>query len=101
MAFEETARPTMLRGGPLGEDDVPTRGTAWIESGTGRLLQTEMQVGEGRRAPRITTRYRLDPALQIMVPEIMRTENPRGVATYSNFRRFRVGTETAFAADER
>jgi len=101
VAFQEVQRPTLLRGGTVGEDDAPTRGTAWIESRTGRLLQTELQVGEGRRAPRITTRYRLDPTLQIMVPETMRTENPRGVATYSNFRRFQVGTETVFAADER
>lgn len=101
VAFEETEQPTILRGGPLGEQDVPTRGTAWIEMGTGRLLQTELQVGEGRRAPRVVTRYRLDPALQIMVPEQMRTENPRGLATYSNFRRFTVGTDTVFAADER
>jgi hypothetical protein len=101
VAFEETQRPTMLRGGPLGEEDVPTRGMAWIESATGRLLQTELQVGEGRRAPRVTTRYQLDPTLQIMVPELMRTENPRGVATYSNFRRFTVGTETVFAESER
>ena len=101
VAFEETDRPTILRAGPLGDADVPTRGTAWIEVGTGRLLQTELQVGTGRGAPRVVTRYRLDPALQIMVPELMRTENPRGLATYSNFRRFTVGTQTTFAADER
>jgi hypothetical protein len=30
-----------------------------------------------------------------MVPEQMRTQNPNGVATYGNFRRFSVETETA------
>jgi VWFA-related protein len=100
VSFEETARPTLLRGGLRADQDVPTRGTAWIETGTGRLLQTELQLGDDRRAPRITTRYRLDSTLQIMVPEQMRTENPRGVATYRNFRRFRVGTDTVFQEDE-
>jgi len=100
VSFEETGRPTILRGGPGGDLDVPTRGIAWIETGTGRLLQTELQIGEGRRAPRITTRYRVDPTLQIMVPEEMRTENPKGVATYRNFRRWGVGIETIFAGDE-
>jgi VWFA-related protein len=97
VAFVETARPTLLRAGPFGDFDVPTRGTAWIEVRTGRILQTELEVGIGRSRPRTTTRFGLDPRLQIVVPQQMRTENPTGVATYSNFRRFRVDTDTAIA----
>ena len=37
---------------------------------------------------------RLDDRLQITVPVEMRTENPGGVATYTNFRRFGVETDT-------
>jgi VWFA-related protein len=93
VAFVETARPTLLRTGPLGDLDIPTRGTAWVEEGTGRILQTELQVGSGRSATTIVTRFRLDERLQIMVPELMRSENPAGVATYGNFRRFTVQTD--------
>jgi hypothetical protein len=96
VTFVEVARPTMLRGGPLGNQDVPVRGTAWIEPETGRVLQTELVVNTGR-VTKMVTRFTLDRRLQIMVPEQMRTENPDGVATYSNFRRFTVQTDTAVA----
>ena len=48
VTFVEVGRPTLLRTGPFGDIDAPTRGTAWIEEGTGRILQTELQVGRGR-----------------------------------------------------
>jgi hypothetical protein len=92
--FVEIARPTLLRAGPVGDIDVPTRGTAWIEETTGRILQTEVEAGSGRNATTVTTRFRLDDRLQIMIPEVMRTRNPAGVATYSDFRRFNVQTDT-------
>lgn len=92
--FVEIARPTLLRAGPLGDLDLPTRGTAWLEEATGRILQTDVQVGSGRNAPAMVTRFRVDDRLQILVPELMRTRNPDGVATYSNFRRFNVQTDT-------
>src|SRR4051812_11118340 len=95
--FLEVARPTILRAGMRGELDVPVRGTAWVEPLTGRVLQTDLMVPSGKSTINIVTKFTLDPRLQIMVPEQMRTENPRGVATYSNFRRFSVQTETAVA----
>jgi VWFA-related protein len=97
VTFAEMARPTLLRGGVRGDLDLPVRGTAWIEPDTGRVLQTELVVGTGRSATRLVTRFTLDSHLQIMVPEQMRTENPDGVATYGNFRRFNVQTETTVA----
>jgi hypothetical protein len=42
----------------------------------------------------MVTKFRLDDRLQITVPVEMRTENPDGQATYSNFRRFGVATDT-------
>jgi hypothetical protein len=93
--FVETARPTLLRAGPLADIDIPTSGTAWIEEGTGRIVQTELQVGRGRSAPAMITRFTLDERLQVMVPQTMRTRNPDGMATYTNLRRFVVATETA------
>ena len=102
VSFVETARLTLLRAGPLGDLDVPARGTAWIEEGTGRILQTELQVVVSGRTPTtIVTRFRLDDRLQIMVPEQMRTRNPDGVAVYSNYRRFTVQSETEVAPVQR
>jgi hypothetical protein len=53
----------------------------------------------GRSPTTVVTKFRVDDRLQIMVPEQMRTQNPAGVATYSNFRRFNVQTETLVAPD--
>lgn len=97
VSFIETARPTILRGGLTGDLDVPVKGIAWLEPETGRVLQTELQIPNGRGNTTVTTKFRLDARLQIMVPEQMRTENPNGAATYSNFRRFSVATDTAVA----
>jgi hypothetical protein len=98
VSFVETTRPTILRGGLLGDLDVPVRGTAWIESGTGRVLQTELLVPTGKSTTAMVTRFALDRRLQIMVPEQMRTRNPNGVATYGNFRRFTVQTDTTIGS---
>ena len=98
VTFVELGRPTLLRTGPFGDIDAPTRGTAWIEEGTGRVLQTELQVGRGRSLPTMVTKFKLDDRLQVMVPNEMRTQNPDGLAIYSNFRRFEVATDTAIPA---
>jgi len=93
--FVEVGRPTILRGGPAGDIDVPVHGTAWIEPGTGRVVQTELLVNTRRATTVMTTKFVLDRRLQIMVPERMQTKNPNGVATYSNFRRFTVQATSA------
>lgn len=93
ITFVEVSRPTVLRGGSFHNLDLPTRGTAWIEEGTGRVLQTELIVGTGRSAQSMLTKFTLDARLQVTVPMEMRTQNPDGVATYSNFRRFGVETD--------
>jgi len=55
----------------------------------------------GRSRPTVRVRFKLDERLQIMVPATMRSENPDGVATYSNFRRFTVRTDAGVAPDQR
>src|SRR6185503_12158809 len=94
VTFVEVGRPTLLRTGTFGDLDAPTRGTVWIEEGTGRVLQTELQVGRGKSLPTMITKFKLDERLQVMVPVEMRTENPDGHAVYSNFRRFEVATNS-------
>jgi VWFA-related protein len=93
ITFVEMGRPTLLQTGAFGDVDVPTRGRAWIEEGTGRVLQTELEVGRGRGIPTVVTKFKVDDKLQVTVPIEMRTKNPEGVALYSNFRRFEVATE--------
>ena len=61
---------------------------------TGRVLQTELQIGRGRSVPTMVTTFRLDERLQVTVPVEMRTENPDGRAIYTGFRRFGVETDT-------
>jgi VWFA-related protein len=100
VTFVETRRPTLLRAGLFGDQNVPASGTAWIEEGTGRILQTELSLGRGRAAIHVLTRFRLDERLQIMVPATMRTQNPSGAATYSNFRRFNVQTDSVIPQRE-
>jgi VWFA-related protein len=98
VTFVEIGRPTLLRSGPFGDLDTPTRGIAWIEEGTGRVLQTQLDVGRGRSAPTMVTKFKVDERLQVTVPTEMKTQNPDGLATYSNFRRFDVATTTAIPA---
>jgi hypothetical protein len=100
VTFVEIGRPTLLRTGPFGDIDAPTRGTAWIEEGTGRVLQTELQVGRGKSLPTMVTKFKIDERLQVTVPVEMRTQNPDGVAIYSNFRRFDVSTEAVIPAPD-
>src|SRR5262245_57919757 len=93
LTFVETARPTLLQSGPFANQNVPTRGTAWIESATGRVLQTELEVRDGRSVTTLVTRFAPDKRLGVMVPVEMRTEKPDATARYTNFRRFEVKTE--------
>jgi hypothetical protein len=100
VSFVEAVRPTLLRWGVFGDFDLPTRGKAWIEEGTGRVFQTELEIGTTRDRPTITTTFKLDERLQVMVPAEMRTKNPGGLAVYSNFRRFEISTTENTAADK-
>ena len=49
----------------------------------------------------MVTKFKLDERLQVTVPVEMRTQNPDGVAIYSNFRRFDVSTDTVIPVPRR
>jgi len=102
--FEEVRVPTLLRLG--GNLDMPARGRVWIDETNGRVVKTELQVGQRdfahssmtwRPPSTITTTFGLDEKLGIDVPLDMRDHyalehvEVHGVATYSRFRRFPVG----------
>jgi len=95
--FQEFKVPSILKGN--GNADIMSRGLAWIEEDTGRVVKTELRLG-GRSSPiSIMTLYKFDEELGINVPVEMRDWYPdgvgeiRGVATYGRFRRFQVKTE--------
>ena len=101
--FEEFRVPTILRLG--GNLDMPARGRVWVDETDGRVVKTELRVGQRdvahssmtwRPPSTITTTFGRDEALGIDVPLEMRDHYAlqdaeiRGVATYSKFRRFPV-----------
>ncbi len=97
LEYKEQTRPTLLRLQP--DADLVAKGRIWIESETGRVVKTELAVGE---LDSIVTSFRFDERFQIAVPLEMReefwmdNESVVGVATYDRFRRFDVSTEEQF-----
>jgi hypothetical protein len=103
--FEEVHIPTVLT--VDGNRDLPAYGVMWIDEGTGRIVKTELRLGEkpavstghtssslGWAPPTtIATTFGFDEDLGIDVPLEMRDRYPfqrneiKGVATYGSFRR--------------
>ena len=71
------------------------RGSVWVSEITGEVVRTELRIG-GARSERTTTTFEVDRELGTRVPVAMEDEigNFSGRATYSNFRRFNVRTES-------
>jgi hypothetical protein len=76
-------------------------GTVWIESGTGRVLKTQLRVGDGLGAPTSVTTFRYDDTFKVAVPVEMKTtwtdgsgsrSTVTGTAKYTTWRRFSVET---------
>ena len=111
VAFEERARPTLVRDPE--RRDVPTRGRAWIDATRGTVLRTEIEYDlEHRKSflePRlweraaVATEYRLEPGLDVLVPDTMVEiyNLAHGAldcrARYSNYRRFAVSSDWKLA----
>jgi hypothetical protein len=97
--FQEFKVPSLIKGN--GNADILSRGLAWIEEDTGRVVKTELRIGNRTSPISIITEYKFDEELGINVPVAMRDWYPdgtgeiRGVATYGRFRRFQVKTEEA------
>ena len=101
IGFREVVTPTVLRWG--GNIDMPAEGRLWVDEPTGRIVKTELKLGERDiRSPStvawrpptvITVTFGKDEALGIDVALEMRDTYPmdreeiRGVTTYSRFRR--------------
>jgi hypothetical protein len=94
--FVEFKVPSLLKGNS--NADLLSRGLFWIEESTGRVVKTELQLGNAAFPVRITTLYTFDEELGINVPSQMEDWYPdgtgefRGKATYGKFRRFQIQT---------
>jgi hypothetical protein len=96
--FRETAADTMVRG--AAGRDVPSRGRAWLDSVTGRILRTEQISEDTAVRAEIGVTYRSEKGLDLLVPAEMRENyvirrselRIDGRATYSRFRQFTVTT---------
>ena len=105
LAFEERARPTLIRGS--GGADLPVTGVISVDPASGRIIETQFSTDEPSTEVRtqITVKYRPNRKLGIWVPIEMREryhvsfasgaaeQNIECVATYSNFRRFEVAVK--------
>ena len=97
--FREVAEHTLIRGAKDG--DLPAKGRAWVESGTGRVLATELNAEDPVIRGKIEVTYGVQPGLDLLVPMEMKESyihNFRitrifGEATYGRFRQFKVTTE--------
>jgi hypothetical protein len=90
------ARPTIIL---ANEADAPSSGRYWIDADTGRVLKTELVLGDNGEI-RISTWYRPDERLGIWVPAKMTErydysnrlyDSIQCEARYTNFRRFETG----------
>lgn len=99
VAFEERARPTLIREGRLGSD-VPVSGVLFIDA-DGRVWRTEMRLGYGTVRASMRVAYQHDANLGMLVPSVMDEEyqfrsglerRPAWIvcrAEYRDFRKFR------------
>jgi hypothetical protein len=96
VVFEETTTPTMLR--QAKDRDLPARGAIWVSERTGKVMKTELLLGSNPTTT-IATIFGRDEPLGIDVPVLLEQTYYRkpddvvkGIARYSNFRRFSVST---------
>jgi hypothetical protein len=103
LEYREDLLPTIIRGLRERDDDtdLPATGRFTIDSTSGRVAHATLVLSTGDMRTTLATTYRDEPRFGIAVPVEMREtiELDRalvtGRATYDNFRRFEVKTETA------
>jgi hypothetical protein len=96
--FREIGRPTFVR--TTNDRDLPVNGKLWVDEQTGTIRRTELHAVDTTVEAHITVTYLQDSVLGVWVPSRMEeryrrgrdTNEVRGMATYSKFRRFQVTT---------
>lgn len=112
VVFRELASPTLIR--DQWNNDVRSHGRFWIDGTRGAVLRTEIEYDlatnsvedpEDRKAGSVATEYRLEPGLDVLVPDSMKElyrlgpTRIEGTARYSKYRRFEVTTDWSVAKD--
>ncbi len=97
-AYKDVARPSLIKTSK--GEDLPLTGRLWIEPSTGVVLKTNLVAADADVRAIVTVTFREDKDLGLWVPARMEeTHGSRGseeitcVATYSNYRRFKVATD--------
>jgi VWFA-related protein len=95
--FQEVGKPRLIRS----PDDAAARGTLWVEPGSGRIRATILAIDTGRTSATIYVKYASVPKLAVWLPSIMEERyvvsgagTIEGRAEYSNFRQFRISTDS-------
>ncbi len=99
--FKETSQPTYIA--TTGGRDLPVVGRFWVDPLSGTIRKTELHAVDTNVEAHITVTFEHDDAAGMVVPVRMEeryrrgrdTNEVRGVATYSRFRRFQVSTSEA------
>ena len=96
---EEWQTPTFIH--TTAGRDVKVAAEYWIDPASGRIARSEMRLMEPVRLT-IAVDYKPDEKLELWVPHEMNESYEQGatrircIATYANFRRFQVNTDTSF-----
>jgi VWFA-related protein len=95
VTFTETAKPRLI----ASPDSAAARGSFWIDSATGRITASELMMQTGATRIAIRVGFAEQRTLGLWVPVSMEeTYSTRpgieGRATYTNFRQFKVETDT-------
>jgi len=98
VTYKEVASPAMIRG--EAGLDLPAYGRVWIDTVSGRVLKTQLQVQQAAISAVVTTTFEYDSRSGIAVPREMREQYTLAngnrvhmVATYGHFRRFDVSAD--------
>ena len=104
--FEETARPTIVRSSSL--RDEPSRGRAWIDPSTGRLIRVQATIDTLPSLRRISCEvdvtFQNTPPLDFWAPATMKERcfdglsMQHGEATYDSYRKYMVETSESLGS---
>lgn len=102
--FDQRRAPFAIR--QLDGTPQPASGRIWVEADSGRILRTSLNIQAQATAGRVTVDFGRVSGLDVMVPfrmedeyQMRDIEHVRGVAVYSNHRRFQTGARLIVPPD--
>jgi hypothetical protein len=99
-SYRERALPTLIKTSKA--QDLPLSGRLWIDPDTGVIFKTHLVASDAGVSAAVTVTFRQDQELDLWVPVKMEetyhsrsNEDISCLATYANYRRFKVATDEA------